>query len=120
ADRRVVVLEQEALPGVHSTGRSAALFSETYGNATVRALSRASRAFLTSPPDGFGEAPLLTPRGAFFVASEAERALLEAQAAEAPDDFEPLSGEEARARVPVLRPEAAVAALYEPGAMDID
>ena len=31
--RRVVVLEQEAQPGFHATGRSAALFSETYGNA---------------------------------------------------------------------------------------
>ena len=42
---RVVVLERETQPGYHSTGRSAALFSETYGNAAVRALSRASRAF---------------------------------------------------------------------------
>src|ERR1700722_6735959 len=36
----VVVLEQEDRPGVHATGRSAALFSETYGNGVVRALSR--------------------------------------------------------------------------------
>ena len=120
AERRVVVLEQEDAPGFHSTGRSAALFSETYGNATVRALSRASRPFLTAPPDGFCDTPLLGPRGALFVASEAERGYLEAQAAEDPDAFTWLSAAEVLARVPVLRPEAAIAGLYEAGAMDIE
>jgi D-arginine dehydrogenase len=114
------VLEQEEAPGFHSTGRSAALFSETYGNATVRALSRASRPFLTTPPDGFCETPLLAPRGALFVASEGERGRLEAQAHEAPGAFAWLSAVEVRSRVPVLRPEAAVAGLYEAGAMDIE
>ncbi len=32
----VAVLEQEAQPGYHATGRSAALFSETYGTPTIR------------------------------------------------------------------------------------
>jgi D-arginine dehydrogenase len=121
AERRVIVLEQEDQPGFHSTGRSAALFSETYGNATVRALSRESRPFLAAPPEGFGETPLLTPRGALFVASEAERPKLDALALEAEAGaFAWLSGHEVRRRVPVLRPEAAVAGLYEAGAMDID
>ena len=35
---RVAVLEREEFPGYHSTGRSAALFSEIYGNGVVRAL----------------------------------------------------------------------------------
>ena len=39
----VVLLEQENRPGYHSTGRSAALFFQNYGNAAIRALSRASR-----------------------------------------------------------------------------
>jgi D-arginine dehydrogenase len=119
-ERRVIVLEQEALPGMHATGRSAALFSETYGNATVRALSRESRPFLTRPPEGFGETPLLSPRGALFVASETQRPQLGALAADAEGAFAWLTGAEALARVPVLRPEAAVAGLYEAGAMDID
>ena len=46
----VVVLEQEERPGVHATGRSAALFSETYGNGVVRGLSRASRPDRTAHP----------------------------------------------------------------------
>ena len=46
ADRSVLLLEQEAHPGHHTTGRSAALFSETYGNAAIRALTAGSRGFL--------------------------------------------------------------------------
>ena len=61
---KVVVLERESHPGVHSTGRSAALFSESYGNEQIRALTRASRAFLERPPRGFAENALLSPRGA--------------------------------------------------------
>jgi D-arginine dehydrogenase len=49
----VTVLEREAQPGYHATGRSAAMFSETYGNATVRALSTGSKAFYFDPPPGF-------------------------------------------------------------------
>ncbi|MEU6078880.1 FAD-dependent oxidoreductase, partial [Micromonospora sp. NPDC047074] len=59
----VVLLEMEQVPGQHSTGRSAAVFSEYYGGPAVRALTRASRSFLTAPPPGFAEHPLLTPRG---------------------------------------------------------
>ena len=47
---RVVVLERESQPGYHSTGRSAALFMESYGTPQVRALTMASRAFLEAPP----------------------------------------------------------------------
>src|SRR6187200_63508 len=60
---KVVVLEREAQPGVHSTGRSAALYSETYGPSQVRALTRASRAFFERPPRGFVDNELLAPRG---------------------------------------------------------
>jgi D-arginine dehydrogenase len=120
AGASVIVLEREERPGMHATGRSAALFSETYGNATVRALSRASRAFLIDPPDGFCDGPILRPRGAMFVATEDDIRLLDAQAAEEPGAFERLTGDEARGRVPILKPEASAAGLYEGGAMDID
>src|SRR4051812_27884938 len=64
---KVLVLERESQPGVHSTGRSAALFSETYGNAQVRALTRASRGFFERPPRGFVDSHLLAPRGALVL-----------------------------------------------------
>jgi D-arginine dehydrogenase len=68
-DLRVLLLEAESHPGYHTTGRSAALFSEVYGNDAVRALSRASRAFFDSPGGDFAEHPLLTPRGTLFFAA---------------------------------------------------
>ena len=50
---RVVMLEHEAQPGFHSTGRSAASFPETHGSPQVRSLTRASRGFLQRPPEKF-------------------------------------------------------------------
>lgn len=117
ASRRVLVLEREDQPGRHSTGRSAALFDPGYGNAVVRAVTRASRAFLASPPPGFADQPLLSPRGVLAVAPAAD---LE-QLAEREAELEPsmpalarLTAAEARARVPVLRPEWIAGALFDP------
>jgi D-arginine dehydrogenase len=120
---RVVLLERESQPGYHSTGRSAALFMESYGTPQVRALTLASRAFFDHPPEGFSEHPLLTPRGAMMVASEEHLPTLEAHWAvlRAMDTgAERLSRDEALARVPALRPEQVAAALYEPDAADMD
>ena len=72
--RSVVLLEREERPGYHSTGRSAALFTEIYGNATIRALTRASRRFLFEPPAGFTEGPLTRPRGCLYIATAAQLA----------------------------------------------
>jgi D-arginine dehydrogenase len=74
---RVVLLEREAQPGYHSTGRSAALFDESYGSPQVNTLARASRAFFESPPAGFCEVPLLSPRGALTVAGPGQQAALQ-------------------------------------------
>jgi D-arginine dehydrogenase len=120
---RVVVLERESHPGYHSTGRSAALFSETYGTPQVRALSRASRAFLERPPAGFADAPILSPRGALMVGGPDDAALLEAEL-EAMRRITPevrrVSAAQVLEAVPVLRPEALGEAILEPGACDID
>lgn len=61
---KVVLLERESQPGYHSTGRSAALFSESYGTQQVRALTMASRAFLQAPPPGFTDHPIRAARHA--------------------------------------------------------
>src|SRR3546814_15273618 len=71
---KVVLLEREEQPGYHTTGRSAALFYESYGNAVIRRITKATRAFLESPPEGFAAGPILTPRGMLTIArSEARR-----------------------------------------------
>lgn len=123
AERSVALLEREDQPGYHSSGRSAALFSETYGNAVVRALSVGSRSFLSGPPAGFADHPLLTPRGALHVGGTAHEAHL-ARMLEEVSRLVPgtrrVSGEEARGFVPVLRPDRVTSGVYEPDAMDID
>jgi len=121
--RKVVLLEAESQPGYHSTGRSAAMFMESYGTPTIRALTRASRAFFESPPEGFAAAPLLAPRGALYVGAPAQRAQLDALAAElAPDapNLRRLAAAEAIARVPVLRPEQVDGAVLDPDATDLE
>jgi D-arginine dehydrogenase len=119
---RVVVLERELHPGYHSTGRSAALFSEIYGNAVVRGLSRASRHFLENPVPGFSDVSLLRPRGVLYIATSEQRIAVDEFRA-APDVLRhtrELSTQDALARVPVLRPEYAAHCLYEPDAMDVE
>ena len=50
----VVLVEQEAQLAHHTTGRSAAVFLESYGPPPVRALSRASRPMFDAAPDRLG------------------------------------------------------------------
>lgn len=120
---RVLVLERESHPGLHSTGRSAALFSESYGNAQVRALTRASRAFFERPPPGFVEAALLSPRGALVIGSQEQSAQV-ISAYEAirthTSAMRLLEGVQVRALVPVLEPASARLGMFEPDAADID
>jgi len=123
ADRRVVLLERESQPGYHSTGRSAALFTETYGNRAIRILTGASRTFYEAWADGFAEHPILTPRGALMFAMPGqEEALATAWAELSPDDprVRRLDAAEARALVPVLRAGSVIGAVHEPDSMDID
>ncbi len=120
---RVTLLEREDQPGYHTTGRSAALYSETYGNATMRALTRAGREFFMNPPSSFTNSPILTPRGTLVVASAAQREMLERSIAEMAGTVAGLelwSGALARARVPVYSVDQVDCALWEPHAMDID
>lgn len=122
AHGRVVLLEAEPRPGYHATGRSAALFSETYGNAVVRALSAASREFLESPPECF-ERPILTPRGALHVGTAAHAAKLRefvADCQRVQPSVRLIEQREILALVPILKPELAVVAAYEPDAREIE
>jgi len=121
--QRVLLLERESQPGYHATGRSAAMYAETYGNATVRAITTASKSFFLNPPAGFSDYPLVTSRGALTVGAAADHHQLR-------DDLHARQGlvpniewwihDEIARRVPVLRPEAAQFGVFEPQAMDMD
>lgn len=120
----VVILEREHVPAYHTTGRSAALHSETYGSPEIRAITVASGRFYRKPPAGFADHALLTPRGAIIVGRAEQQADMQKNAA----DFarlvpsvrwlEPV---EVLRRQPLLKPEAAAGgAIFEPEADDMD
>jgi D-arginine dehydrogenase len=119
---RVLLLEGESQPGYHTTGRSAALFSIIYGNAPVRALSRASRDFLFEPPPGFSDAPLVHARPTLFFAREDQLALID----EARNDEDVCRGTRvldaaATSRMlPVFRPGYAAGGMVDDQSADID
>lgn len=120
---RVLLLEREVQPGYHSTGRSAAMFMESYGPPQVRALTRASRAFLSDPPAGFAQAPLMHPRGVLYVATHAQRGSLDrtwAAMQAAGQQVGRIGAQEALARVPCLQAAGLAGAITEDDAMDLD
>lgn len=121
-DVRVAVLEREDQPGYHTTGRSAAIFSEIYGNAPIRALSRASRPFFFDPPADFSDAPLVGKRGSLFIARADQVDRLDAFAAlpEVAGATQRLSVKQACVICPMLRESHLGAALFEPAACDMD
>lgn len=119
----VLVLERETQPGYHSTGRSAALFLEHYGPPQVQALTRASRAFYTAPPADFMPEPVLSPRGALYVARADQREQLDAAYAEARRHSQAvrwLERDELLALVPCLRAEVIVAGFLDENARDME
>ncbi|HIL15414.1 MAG TPA: FAD-binding oxidoreductase [Deltaproteobacteria bacterium] len=119
----VLVLEQEPQPGYHSTGRSAALYSETYGNAAIRALTTGSGPFYRNPPDGFAEYPLIQPRGVYWIAREDQLDTLQKTYDEIQklcSTLRKLGPAEAFERVPVLRPDYVAGVVEEPDAQDLD
>src|SRR6185503_7545811 len=79
---KVIILERENVPAYHTTGRSAALHSETYGSAEIRAITVAAGRFYREPPDGFTDHPLLTPRGAVIAGRADQAAAMDRAAAE--------------------------------------
>ncbi len=119
----VVLLEAESQPGYHTTGRSAAFFSEAYGNPIVRALTICSRDFLESPPPGFAEHPLLVPGGGIYIGREDQHQAIKELFAAASRNVDSImleDGEFATRIVPALRSGYVHSCVWEPGARAID
>jgi D-arginine dehydrogenase len=121
---RVIILEREHVAAYHTTGRSAALHSETYGSAEIRAITVAAGRFYRNPPAGFADHPLLTPRGALTVGRADQEAAMKKAAsvyAALVPSVRWLEPQEALRRQPLLRPEAVEGgAVLEPEADDMD
>ena len=110
---RTAIIEAEAHCGMHSTGRSAAFWLESYGGPNVAVLSAASRDFLANPPADFSDHGFLRERGAVHLTQD----LLP----ELPEGVESrvVEREELERLVPGVRPKWQ-RALLEPGCADID
>ncbi|TPN43460.1 MULTISPECIES: FAD-binding oxidoreductase [unclassified Mesorhizobium] len=113
----VTVIEREPHLGYHASGRSAALFTETYGNRLVRALTLASRQAIVE--GGF----VAHRRGALHVGWKGDDAAIDRLAGELQalvPSVRRLSAAELHALVPVIAVGATCGGVYEPDAVDVD
>jgi len=117
---RVILLEAEDQPGYHSTGRSAAFWSESYGGPLIQPLTSASGLFLAAPPADFSDRPFLSRRGAIHLAGRGDRQALDDLAGQfATVPLERMGRAALEAAIPGLRPGWDFG-LGEPSCADID
>jgi D-arginine dehydrogenase len=120
---KILIVEAEAHVGYHSTGRSAAFFSESYGGPVVQPLTVASKDFLFNPPTDFADTPLVRPRGALHVVRQDQQAIaadmLRAYAKLSPN-LHMLDKVAVDQLAPMLKPDWAVSGLFDPECKDID
>lgn len=110
---RILLLEAEAFPGFHSTGRSAAFWSESYGGPAVQPLTTASESGLST---------YLSPRSCLHIADregEAALDLLEASFAGRAPVLRRVDQVELRERISGIS-ESYARALEENSCQDID
>lgn len=120
---KVVLLEREDQPGYHSTGRSAALYIETYGPEQIRRLTRAGREWFLSPPEGLAEHPLMTPSGVILVGYEGEDDLIKGAVREAEltgSKVDVLSPADCAKRAPILKQDGLLGGVFDPSALAMD
>ena len=119
---KVVLVEQEPTPGYHTTGRSAALYTEAYETGPVRLLVLASRDHLESPPPGFTETPILSPLPVLFIARADQLPTLDAIVEDVAGvvGIERLDADNAVMVCPVLRPDYIAGGVLEPDAKEIN
>ncbi len=109
---RVVVLEAEAMPGLHATGRSAAFWSETYGGPAIQPLTTGSGPALR-------EGGFLESLGSLHIGRQDDEAAADALLAEFAGSAVKLARIEPASLIPGLRPEWTVGVI-EPSCAYID
>lgn len=119
---RVLVIEAEAAPGYHATGRSVAFWTESYGGPDVQPLTTVSGPMLATPDSDLSTHGFLHPRSALHIGGAVQRGaaremarLFGGQGVE----MRVLDRDAMTARVRGLRPEWTVA-VEEPSCCDVD
>ncbi|EED34794.1 FAD dependent oxidoreductase [Luminiphilus syltensis NOR5-1B] len=125
ASSRLLVLEQEDAPGYHTTGRSAAIYSELMLEPTLLSLAVESKRFFIDPPNLFAQTPLVKTCGCLFVGGSKDKQNIEAACQRMNDlgvECQVIDGDDIAKRVPVARQhaDAVFCGLFEPNAMRID
>ncbi len=118
----VLMVEREAMAGYHTTGRSAAHYTETNGPSAFRALTRGSRRFYESPPRGFADHSIVSPRGKLHIARQDQVGTLESfyeDCRRLGPGVRFIDGAEARRLNPSLSEAYVAAGVHQPS-MDID
>ncbi len=118
----VVLLEREPVAGYHTTGRSAALYTEAWEKGIWRTLALSSRSFLENPPEGFTDYPLLSPLPLLIIGRADQRRLVEELAADAARNVAVVQLDDPAAHdiCPVLRPGYVSLSILEPTSQEID
>jgi D-arginine dehydrogenase len=75
---RIVIVEQEPRPGLHSSGKNAALGRQVVIDREILALAVEGSRFMTEPPDGFPTLEYLRQSGSMILAAGAEAEALRA------------------------------------------
>ena len=121
-DRRVLLLEMESQPGYHTTGRSAAVYAAVYGPSPIRALTRASRAFFTSPSASHFSTALFRPRPIMMIARQEQAFALDQTIAEVGvmTPVERINESAIRKLNPLVKTGYASAAMLDMSGEDID
>lgn len=107
----VLLLEAEPALAYHASGRSAALFEESYGTPSTVALNAASRSYHI-------ENKLLSPRGLMLVGSAIDADAFAADHAAL--GLDAMTAAEAKAMVPILKTDHIDRAGYHADAWDLD
>lgn len=118
----MLLLEMEALPGYHATGRSVAFWSESYGGPGVQPLTTASGAFLRAPEPAFSAQSFLGARGAIHIGRKEDAGAISAFLREYGSlgiDLAPLDNVAVKQRIEGIRPDW-IHGIDEPSTSDID
>ena len=119
----VALVEREQQLAYHTTGRSAAISMESYGNAVIRKLTTWSTEFFKGCETGFFENAVWSRRGALILSNAANHSNLQRRIdAVRPlvPSVEKLDEAGILELAPYLLPDHWVMGLYEPDAFDLD
>lgn len=113
AHARVILIEQEDVPGYHATGRSVAFWEESYGGPLIQPLTTASRPLMEA---------FIAPRGALHIGRAVDAPLLATMLSDFAGSgvtLETQTADDLRRVLPGLRQDWSIG-LAEPSCSDID